>query len=70
MQAVVVASALSAAKSYPTSEVRGSGQECQPVTAQELLRGATPRLRSGVAAKKSYPASEVWGNGREEPHCI
>ena len=34
--------ALSTAKrSYPTSEVRDSSQECQAATAQERLRGAT-----------------------------
>ena len=56
-----------AKRSYPTSEVRGSGRECQAVTAQEWLRGATqvrdqgrpggatPRPRSGEAAGRSYP---------------
>ena len=34
-----------AKRSYPTSEVRGSSQECQTVTVQEQLRGATPRPR-------------------------
>ena len=55
-----------AAESYPTSEVRGSGLECQAVTAQEWPRGATVHPRSGAAAKRSYPASEVRGNGGEE----
>ena len=45
------------------SEVRGSGRECQAVTVQERLRGATPRPWSGVAAKRSYPMSEVRGSG-------
>ena len=49
------------------SEVRGSGRECQAVTAQEWPgratqvqgqgqrpRGATPRPRSGVEARRSY----------------
>ena len=31
----------------PTSEVRGSGLECQAAMAQERPRGATPRPRSG-----------------------
>ena len=71
-----------AKRSYPTSEVRGSARECQDVTAQEWLRGATqvqgqgqrlggvsPRSRSGEAAKRSYPASEVRGRGWEDqPH--
>ena len=35
----------------------GGNRECQAVTAQEWLRGATPRQRSGVAAKRSYPTS-------------
>ena len=34
------------------------------------LRGATPRLRSGLAAKRSCPRSEVRGGGQEElPHA-
>ena len=50
------------------SEVRGSGLECQAVTAQEQPRGATLRPRgatalprSVVAAGRSYPVSEVRG---------
>ena len=50
-----------AKRSYPTSEVRGSSRECQGATAQERLRGAIPRLRSGAATKRSYPAFEVRG---------
>ena len=52
-----------AKRSYPTSEVRGSGRECQAAMAQERPRTATPCLRSGVMAKRSYPTSEVRGNG-------
>ena len=63
-----------AERSYPTSEVRGSGQEDLPhvqgqgsgrdelphVQGQwQWPRGATPRLRSGAAAEGSYPTSEV-----------
>ena len=56
-------------RSYPTSEVRGSGQECQAVMAQEWLRGATPHPRSVAVAGRSYPMSEVRGGSREEqPH--
>ena len=33
-----------AERSYPMSEVRGGGRECQAVTAQERPRGATPCL--------------------------
>ena len=40
----------SAKRSYPTSEVRGSGGECQAAMAQELLRGATPHPRSSGCA--------------------
>ena len=36
-----------AERSYPTSEVRGSGLECQAAMAQERPRGATLRPRSG-----------------------
>ena len=47
------------------SEVRGSGLECQAVTAQEWLRGATPRPRSGEAEERSNPTSkERWLRGR------
>ena len=55
-----------AERSYPKSEVRGSGLECQVVTVQEWPRGATLCLRSGAAAKRSYPASEVRGGSQEE----
>ena len=58
-----------AKRSYPTSEVRGGGRECQAATAQERPRGATPCPRSRAAAGRSYPASEVKGGGWEdEPH--
>ena len=57
-----------AKRSYPMSEVKGSGRECQTATAQELPRGTTPRLRSGGAAERRYPASEVrGGNERSYP---
>ena len=38
--------------------------ECQAALAQEWLRGATPRPRSGAAAERSYPTSkEQWPHG-------
>ena len=47
-------------RSYPSPRVRGSDQERQAVTAQELRpRGASPHLRAGAAAERSYPTSEV-----------
>ena len=50
-----------AKRSYPTSEVRGSGRECQAVTAQERPRGATLRPRPGAAAGRSNPTfKEQW----------
>ena len=61
-----------AKRSYPTSEVRGSSRECQGATAQERLRGAIPRRRSGAATGRRYPRPkpEARGNGREElPHA-
>ena len=59
-----------AERSYPTSEVRGSGRECQAATAQEWLRGATWCPRAGGAADRSYPASEVRGGSwKELPHA-
>ena len=45
---------LSAAESYPTFEVRGSGLECQAADG------------TGTA-KRSYPASEARGSGQEKP---
>ena len=60
-----------AKRSYPTSEVRGSGRECQIATAQEWPRGATPILRSGGEAERRYPLSKVRGSGQEEiPHAL
>ena len=47
------------------SEVRGSSREYQTATAQEQLRGATLRPRSGGEAERSYPTSEVRGSGQE-----
>ena len=47
---MAAAGALSAAKrSYPMSEFRDSGLECQAVMAQERPRGASPHLRPGMA---------------------
>ena len=40
-----------AKRSYPTSEVRGSGQEYQTAKAQERRRGATLRPRSEAAKR-------------------
>ena len=53
-----------AKRSYPTSEVRGSGREYQTATAQERPRGATPCRRLGGAAERRYPASEVRGGDK------
>ena len=57
---------VAAKRSYPMSEVRGSGRECQAATVQEWPRGATPHPRSGAAAGRSYPTAEVRGGSREE----
>ena len=61
-------SAQAQARSYHTSEVRGNGQECQAATAQEQLRGATPRPRSGAAAERNYPLPDRGGGREEQPH--
>ena len=71
---------LSAAeRSYPTSEVRGRGLECQAATAQERPRGATqrprlgrpggatPRPRPGAVTLRSHPKPEARGGSWEEP---
>ena len=50
-----------AKRSYPMSEVRGSGQECQAATAQEQLRGVTPRPRSGAVVKWANPGPRSGG---------
>ena len=52
---------VTAKRSYPASEVRGSGRQYQTAMVQERPRGATPRPRSGGAAERRYPASEVRG---------
>ena len=53
-----------AKRSYPTSEVRGSGREYQTATAQDG-RKELPRVRGwgggGEAAERRYPASEIRG---------
>ena len=61
------AGALSATESYPTSEVRDSGPECQAATVQERLGGANPRPRSGAAAGRRHPEPEARGSDPEEP---
>ena len=60
IQATAMVGMLSTAeRSYSTLEVRGSGQECQAVTAQEWPRGAIQSLRPGVADRRSHTPSEV-----------
>ena len=48
-----------AKKSYPTSEVRGSGRGYQTATGQERPRGATPGLRSGAAGAGGLPRGDT-----------
>ena len=55
-----------AERSYPTSEVRASGLECQAAMAQEQPRAATLPPRSGVVAGRRHHVSEVRGSGQEE----
>ena len=74
------AGALSVTESYPKSEVRDSGPECQAAKVQERPGGATPRPRSLAAGRghpssevrasagRSYPASEASGGREETPH--
>ena len=57
---------VAAKRSYPMSEVRGGGRDCQAVTAQEQRRGATPPQRPGAEAGRTLCPR---GGGREElPH--
>ena len=58
-----------AKRRYPTSEVRGSGRECQAETAQERKKKSDPSPRSGAVAGRSYPASEIRGGREELPHA-
>ena len=61
---------MAAKRSYPTSEVRGSGQECQALTGQERARGATPCPRRWLSghrrAERSYSTFKVRRVGGEE----
>ena len=52
-----------AVKRYPTSEIRDRGLECQALTAQEWLRGATPHLRPGAVPEARG------GSQKEQPHA-
>ena len=61
------AGALSAAESYPTSEVRDSSPECQAAMAQERLGGDTPCQRSRAVTLRSHPEPEARGGSWEEP---
>ena len=58
-----------AKRSYPTSEVRGSGQKCQAAMVQEWPRGATRRPMPGAAAGRTYPTPQGRACGREERGC-
>ena len=61
---------LNAAKrSYLTSEVRGSGLECQAAMAQEWPRGATLHPRSVATAGRRHPVSEVRDSREKPPHA-
>ena len=46
---------MAAKRSYPTSEVRGSGREYETATEQERPRGATLRRRPGALAGRTNP---------------
>ena len=52
-----------AERSYPASEVRGGGRECQAATLQEQPR-SYPTSEVGAAAGRSYPTPEA---GRSNP---
>ena len=66
-QAAVTGALSAAERSYPTSEVRGSGRECQAVMAQERPRGATLHLRPGAVTLRSHPEPEARASSWEEP---
>ena len=52
-------------RSYPTSEVRGGGQEELPTPPPPNR----PHLRPGAAPGRSYLTSEVRGGGPRVPGC-
>ena len=54
-----------ALRSYPSPKVRGGGREHQAATAQEQLRGATPRPGQG-ACQEELPHVQGQGGSREE----
>ena len=59
-----------AQRSYPTSEVKGGGQEELPRIQGQGRWLRVPGCDSAGAAQRSYPTSEVRGSGREElPHA-
>ena len=66
MQAAATDTLSVAESSYPTSEVRGSCQECQAATVQEQPRGATPHPMPGTAARRSHPTPEARGGSQED----
>ena len=53
-----------AKRSYPMSEVRGSGQEYQTAMAQERRRGATPCPGQGRRPEGATPSPHARGQGR------
>ena len=67
MQAAAAGALSLAERSYPTSEVRGNGLECQAATVQKQPGGDTLNPRSGAAAERSYPASKASGSREETP---
>ena len=58
-----------AERSYPTSEVRGSGWEELPHVRGQGQQPRVPDCDGTGRAERSYPVSEARGGGREEqPH--
>ena len=56
-------------RSYPTSEVRGGGQEELLHVQGQGRRSRVPGFDGTGAADRSYPTSEVRGSGQEDqPH--
>ena len=54
-----------AKRSYPTSEVRGSGRECQAAMAQEQPGGATPRPNSRGQGRQLGGATHARSQGQQ-----
>ena len=68
------AQGVAAKRSYPTSKVRGGGQECQAATTQEQPRGPTPCPRScgctGAGGPRGATSRSRSGGAGVRRYCL